>query len=354
MKLGKSCVLFLLVISSLAFPLMADAETCLDHEDCDPTYYCLEGMCYPLASGDCRKDTDCPGYPDLYCEQSSFTCRFLCATNEQCRENEFCNPVTHKCDPASGGDEDLDLELPSESDSDQVVTCSDHADCPYGFYCEDSVCQPLAAGECRRHDDCPNRPDTYCDSRLLLCRYYCMDNGQCLQGEFCDDDYTCQPIPDGDDELETFFCLYDSDCTPQVCDTINHVCIEPCLNDGDCAVDEICINRHCSPASPGDDDELPPWMDYDRNENTPSVDSPIDPGSTDGDEESFENGPGGGLIDCKPGEICTNGNNQTDGDGQDGSSGCQHGNGSGALFALLIALMYLRKRRRFQKSLHIA
>jgi len=160
----------LLVAAALALASMA-MTGCYYYEDdnddgysyCDDTgcYWCDDYGCYPDGSGDggggggdgwvCETNADCAAgcYCDAegYCQEAGF-----CTYDTDCPDGFVCDDRS-SCVP----------------DDDGPTTCGDNAECPSGQICDLESGTCVDAGECQ--------------------------DGQCPEGETCDDRNTCVPTP---------------------------------------------------------------------------------------------------------------------------------------------------------------
>lgn len=249
------------------------------------------------------------------------------------------------------GDVDNDLgEVGIEEEVEAEKGCTSHEECDSGYKCEEGVCVEIISGTCFKDTDCEYPVNEYCDLNKNLCRFWCPDDGFCIDGEeYCDMQTSkCTPIPeDGDvdeDGESSGFCIDDWDCENDlVCDVYTRTCVEKCQSDNDCDESEKCQDHHCVPIEDGDIEK--PWdVDGDLDEDVFEIPEGYEmPGSTEADNGS---GGLGGLTDCEPGQVCA-----TDGDTDAESSGsnCRQTNKSSAalVFLMFAALIIMRRVRLF-------
>lgn len=229
-------------------------------------------------------------------------------------------------------------EDPAESEGGEA--CLSHDDCAPGFLCDQNLCRPLEAGECRKDADCAD-VNLYCEEETTRCRYYCTQDNQCGEGEYCDlESYRCLARPDGDSEGtdgEDFFCSGDAECLPEgYCDLTRHRCHPFCNDSRECAEGEICDQNRCVAENPGDEDapwsveeevEIQEWEGYSEEELAEMHAER---------ETSRETEAESGIFDCPPGQVCLDGDQESE---KKSSSGC--GPGTGPVSALVLFLLLL-------------
>lgn len=246
-----------------------------------------------------------------------------------------------------------------ETDGDEEAegVCVVHEECRPGFYCEENLCTPLPEGECRKAADCSDPDNQYCDDDNFTCRYFCMEDHECSEGEYCDGETGMCEMIEGDQDD---FCSDDADCEGGMyCDGRQHKCREFCQTHADCAEGEECISRRCEPIPPPEDgdtaeaadtNDTPPAVDGDEDSATEAAEAADTTDSIEETNHDNQNGAGGNVSDCLPGEICKD-EEDAESEGSSGSDGCRKGGHVGGVVTLLFLLLIaIKARRKFTKE----
>jgi hypothetical protein len=109
---------------------------------CQPTNHCDNNryQCFPLASGECHNQANCPDF--FTCVSGK--CLTKCAENRHCWQGYYCH--NGSC-----------LEIPTKN-------CTSHADCVGGYACVSSQCRTSCSlsGHCQQGFNCDyNRYQCY-------------------------------------------------------------------------------------------------------------------------------------------------------------------------------------------------
>lgn len=220
-----------------------DTETnfcvpCLANADC-PSNQCNDHSCAPL--GTCVDDASCvnvSGKPK--CETESRRC-VLCLSNNDCPDNGTCTS-NNTCRAAGSCSSDNDCSgvqgRPRCGPSNQCVACVGSSDCG-GRVCAQNQCQ--AADYCTSNTNCTALETTpYCNTSAHKC-VACLQTNQCSSGEACISN-VCQ-----------FSCSIDGDCqdfSHPYCLTSNGTCVE-CTSSSQCFSGETCSANTCHATSTG-------------------------------------------------------------------------------------------------------
>jgi len=237
-------------------------------------------------------------------------------------------------------------------DMEEANFCVDHGDCPAFYECIQLECVTLDPGVCRKDSDCSYENSMYCETETSTCRYFCYNDYDCEEYEYCDiGKWHCLPKEEGDADG---FCSSDEDCdeATQYCETITHTCRPKCMSTEECPDGWVCIDYKCQPESPGDLDWDMPWMDYEElgqeefeipDWEMPEVrvDHDTEP---EIDTERYEYAESGGLGESG---LNTGGDKDKNTAADKSSSSCmQTGANSVLPFSALLLLCALLRRRR--------
>ena len=208
--------------------------------DLNGTHTCVfkEGLC--RSSANCQTWQVCDS--TMHCRPSPG----FCDADEQCDAVfEFCNPSTHKCGPAPGycnADTDCDSWERCDVVSKRCFLlegrCDLDGDCENFETCnlKTHFCEPKV-GFCQNDDDCPVYAKCDLASKKCVARQgFCVADNECNQWEFCSgQNHTCTPNKDR--------CGSNEHCGDwQVCDSL-HFCkakLGYCNDNGDCLQGEVC------------------------------------------------------------------------------------------------------------------
>ncbi|PNF25784.1 hypothetical protein B7P43_G12126, partial [Cryptotermes secundus] len=241
-----------------------------------------------LTNRTCVADADCPPSEACRCSQ----CVNPCAeSNNGCAHNALCTVLNHiivcTCPPGQFGDATKDCQetpgttkapVPCESDMDCVDTeacyksfCLDPCEftnacastakchtkahrpictCPSGYEGNPAVkCSPTQPLSCSSNDDCPLTEACFGGVCQHPCDVHdpCAFNAVCINTNHgtdcsCAEGYQgngfvgCGPV-----KSPLPICHYNEDCPPhKLCDRLNRVCINPCLEDS-CGENAQCL-----------------------------------------------------------------------------------------------------------------
>ncbi len=182
-----------------------------------------------------------------------------CDRSEDCLEDEFCNPETHRCelncrpcDQETGCQEGFECDWRRGDHGCCVFHCSSDQDCEAGTYCDQDT------GECLegcRAGGCD--PGQYCDMDTRTCVEGCRADANCPHGQICDggscrggcrDDSGCPEGQVCDPALTTctWGCVEDRHCGEgQRCSRAEHLCRLTCRFASDCPQGLVCDEGAC-------------------------------------------------------------------------------------------------------------
>ena len=228
-------------------------KTCTKNEDCT-SGKCVSGKCASVSTDGstlndggskdaqppkaCAKDTDCP--LDKRCKNK--ICVPLpdtCKDKAECREGQFCNPKTKKCEamPCSFDEQCPDKQACNKKlgKCEPALSCSKTKSCAPGYVCNTcrGVCTLSTLGNCKKGENCPGKCDEdyhcpggieleWCDKCVRECRPRKKVCSPCVKNEECGD--------------ENDFCLPDQS-NPK---SGLKFCGRKCQNDTFCSAGFVC------------------------------------------------------------------------------------------------------------------
>ncbi len=290
-------------------PRCAEDVACALESDCAMGLGCVGGLCkQPCSNGleDVDEtDVDCGGATcsarcgrDKGCAQASD-----CANGDACVEG-LCKPVSCSNDVKDADESDVDCGGASAcARCERKAACSDRTDCASGDICWESLCVALSCidgryttgesdqdcggpncGPCNAYKRCEGDDDcvdaTTCESNIDPYTYAVCISSECSNmikdaGESdvdCGGSSVCRRCDSGETCAAQSDCFNGRDCYDGVCDLLTcrngsldasretdvdcgNLCTqacetgERCLNDTDCATNDVCLNAVCTSAA---------------------------------------------------------------------------------------------------------
>ena len=225
----------------------ACARDCVNNEDCtNGTDVCSpQGRCVPPQADEdqtesdiinCQDDVACPA--DMHCLGTGI-CGRLCGEEiGQCEPGQICDE-RGRCVADGDAEQDEEYDVPPGYCGPLPPLergCANDSECGVIFSSNFCECQAIGPAETR-----PNF------------QRYVMEGDQCvIDTQVCEDagcqglqpkciDNVCELLPPGDEDLAEGTCNADVDCPGGFyCDMENHLCVQDCISDQDCAENEYC------------------------------------------------------------------------------------------------------------------
>lgn len=174
-----------------------EPQSCEVEFDCAPEDYCAEGECRDAA---CTGQSDCAD--GFFCKEGR--CGAGCLTDEDCDGAQVCDEESNSCVP------------------DESVGCSDDSDCQLFEECDETLEPPACVprGSCETELHCIRYERHVNDGNRYVCGAEgecveappCTQDGECRDGEICQDDECVPGCRSSDDCLLGETCSSDNVC----------------------------------------------------------------------------------------------------------------------------------------------
>ncbi len=209
---------------------------CEKDTDCDGVWVCRSNRCEP----ECESAADCNEAAGEVCHADQ--CRVGCIEDGDCASNHCMDGACVDCLFDAHCVENTNGTLCVENN---CVECDRNEDCGGTFVCVGNMCEPACTSDtqCAEKDSAlPFCIDDAENGNLNAVCVACTDSTQCAGNKICVDN-VC-----------TFECTADLDCSGgQKCDQSDNHCYM-CVKNGDCGSNQFCDEHVCSACEDGDYD----------------------------------------------------------------------------------------------------
>lgn len=214
-----------------------NSARCLDDEQCIEGYICAEDAC--AAEFPCEADDDCDRG---VCAQGACINPVVCESDESCVFGFKCVSGDCVSDRCSTIECEAGVCNPDTGACVNSVVCSQQnqaEQCIDGYFCYGQKCE-LADAICDEID-CARGVCDPSQARCVRAEDCAGSDLACLDGEYCDDDDTCQPNA-CDAEMTS--------CPRGECDPASGACVNPrnCGDPDDCLDGWSCVEGSCREA----------------------------------------------------------------------------------------------------------
>jgi len=308
-------------------------DPCNDNNACTTNDTCSGGSCHGGPPPNCNDNDVCTDdgcNPASGCTHTNNTAPCddgsECTTNDHCLNDACAGGPAPNCDDGNVcTDDTCSPTTPGGCvHTNNTAPCSDGNGCTVGDVCSGGVCTSGGPKNCNDFNECT---DDSCFAPSGTCQHLnnvdpCSDQNECTVGDVCQNG-VCAPGGPKD-------CNDQNDCTDDSCEAPFGTCLhdpnsEACNDQNACTTNDTCTNGACVGGPPPNcddgnvctDDGCDPATGCTHvNNNAPCSDNNA---CTTGDACSNGACVGGPPPDCNDNDVCTD-------DGCNQASGCTHTN----------------------------